>query len=649
MCGIAGIWHLDNKKLTTAKLQRFTDSLLHRGPDAGCYWIDNKRFLGLGHRRLSILDLSSDGNQPMSFDNGRYRIVYNGEVFNFLELRSELESRNYHFTTESDTEVILAAYDYWGHACLNKFNGMWAFAIWDNLKQSLFLARDRFGIKPLYYMYRPDQLFAFASETYSFKFLDGFTRNFNRGNLAYNIVDHFGLEAHGHTIFEDIYQLLPGHCMEFSYTISQVKQKRWWSTLSATMPVQENYERQVEHFRELFFDAVKLRLRSDVPVASALSGGLDSSSVYCALYHVMNNTTTKERIPANWQKAFVATFPGSSIDERRYAEQVINFTKGRVQYIEPDYSNLPKKIIDSTLLFDSIYLTPVIVAGEVYRTMNLQRIKVSLDGHGVDEMLFGYPGMLENVLKVRLNGSLPVDNDLLNTILDMYSPEDRNTIRTKLITQQGKSKTTIMRDIGRKITPARIKAMLSKYGIAGNEFGLALKKPLHSLSHESYQTSDLPAELRIPFEAFHTGILPTILRNFDRISMQHSIEIRMPFMDYRLVSFVFSLPFSSKVGAGFSKRIVRDAMKGFIPETIRARKWKVGFNAPMNEWFSGELSEFIRDEINSSAFIQSDVWNGKKVRRFAEKKIKEKSWTWDACISFWPILNAHLLILNNKP
>jgi asparagine synthase (glutamine-hydrolysing) len=141
--------------------------------------------------------------------------------------------------------------------------------------------------------------------------------------------------------------------------------------------------------------------------------------------------------------------------------------------------------------------------------------------------------------------------------------------------------------------------------------------------------------------------LPTILRNFDRISMQNSVEIRMPFMDYRLVSFAFSLPFSSKVGNGYSKRIVRDAMKGILPESIRTRKSKIGFNAPMKEWFSSELSEFILDEINSLTFIQSDIWNGNKVKQFAEKRIKDRSWTSDDCITFWPVLNAHLLLSPN--
>ena len=435
--------------------------------------------------------------------------------------------------------------------------------------------------------------------------------------------------------------------MEIKAGTTSIKQKRWWNTLAATSKVDVDYAQQVARFREIFFDSIKLRLRSDVPIASALSGGLDSSSVYCGIYHVMNSTAVHERTPDNWQQAFVATFPGTSLDERVYAEQVIEFTKGKVQYIEPDYSNLAEKIKQTTVLFDSIYLTPILAGSEVYSAMHQQKIKVSMDGHGVDEMLFGYPSMLEAIARSKQNGSMHIDEELLETILEMYSPSDRNSVKTNLTTASSKSASTIKK-IGRAIIPSGIKQLMNKAGLTGHRFGLINQQAIAALSDAPYRTEGMPVESRIPFEAFHTGILPTILRNFDRGSMQHSMEIRMPFMDYRLVSFIFSLPFQSKTGGGFSKRIVRDAMKNYIPESIRTRKWKVGLNAPMREWFSGELSEFISDEINSGSFLQSGVWNGKRVKAFAENRIRNRSWTWDDCIAFWPVLNAHILLSNNK-
>ncbi|HEU5164395.1 MAG TPA: asparagine synthase (glutamine-hydrolyzing) [Chitinophagaceae bacterium] len=648
MCGIAGIWYLSKKPLAKEKLIRFTDSLSHRGPDDGSYWIDRCGFLGLGHRKLSILDPSPLGNQPMPYANDRYRIVYNGEVFNFLELKRELEIKNYQFRTNTDTEVILAAYDCWGKDCLNKFNGMWAFAIWDELQQSLFLARDRFGIKPLYYTYKSHDTFAFASETYAFKFLDGFNREFNKKHLAINIADSFSLEGHGHTIYKNIFQVLPGHYLEINAKTIGIQQNRWWSTLSSTTEFSDNYFEQVEYFRELFFDAIKLRTPKVIPFASALSGGLDSSSIYCGIYHIMNNATAHGTMPDNWQKAFVATFPGTSIDERCYAEQVIEFTKGEVEYTVPDLTKLAQKIKDTTVLFDNIYLTPMLPICEIYSAMKRMKIKISMDGHGVDEMLFGYPSMMESIIQLKYNGSLHKHNDILETMLNMNSSHDRDLIRKRLTNNSYSGILSGIKSIAKKVLPDVVKQFLTKYRIAGNEFGINLNGRPYSLTNEPYNIENLSLEQRIPFQTFHITLLPTILRNFDRASMQSGIEIRMPFMDYRLVSFIFSIPFTSKVGDGHVKRIVKDAMKGIIPEAIRTRKWKVGFNAPMEEWFSGELKEFILDEINSSVFMHADVWNGNAVRQFAEKRIKEKSWTHDDCITFWPVLNAHLLISNNN-
>lgn len=647
MCGIVGIWHFDKRTLHREKLKSFADSLSHRGPDDGSYWIDNTATFGLGYRRLSILDLSPAGNQPMTYANARYKIVYNGEVFNFLELKRELEEKSYRFTTTSDTEVILAAYDCWGKDCLSKFNGMWAFAIWDETKQSLFIARDHFGIKPLFYLFNAGNIFAFASETYAFKFLDGFKRQFDKKKLAYNIADSFCLEAHGHTIFENLFQVLPGHYMEIQADTSAIKQKRWWNTLASIVQVKSDYSEQVSCFRELFFDSIRLRLRSDVPIASALSGGLDSSSVYCSIFHVMNGKTMPERTPDNWQQAFVATFPGTSIDEKAYAEEVIQFTNGKVEYIEPDFTNLAEKIKQETLLFDSIYLTPILALSEVYRAMHQQKFKVSMDGHGVDEMLFGYPSMLEAVLKSRHNGSVQIDKDLLETILQMYFPEERGGIKTNLTMRPSDQGVSTIKKIGRMVIPAGIQRLMNRAGLSGHPFGLINKERLPSLSDAPYETATMSNENRIAFEAFHTNMLPTILRNCDRISMQQSMEIRMPFIDHRIVSFIFSLPFRSKTADGFSKRIVRDAMKNYIPECIRTRKGKIGFNAPMPEWFSGKLSEFILDEISSASFLQSDVWNGKWVKAFAEGRIKNRSWTWDDCMAFWPVLNAHILLSGN--
>ena len=276
MCGIAGIWDFF-APIQAETLDRFTDSLAHRGPDGRGTFIDGG--LGLGHRRLSILDLSPAGANPMAYGmNGpRYQITYNGEVYNFLEIRAELMAKGYRFKSDTDTEVVVAAYAAWGPACLTRFNGMWAFAIWDSEEQKLFLARDRFGVKPLYVHTVPGRI-AFASEIKAFLELDGFIPDMNRdiaAKMAVAAPDCEGAEIE--TIMAGVKRLPPGHTLTIDRD-GNAKLEQWWSSAEHLPSVPARYEEQVEAFREIFFDAVRIRLRSDVAVGTCLSGGVDSSS-----------------------------------------------------------------------------------------------------------------------------------------------------------------------------------------------------------------------------------------------------------------------------------------------------------------------------------------------------------------------------------
>ncbi len=370
MCGISGIWHLDKQPISEEKITYFTNSLSHRGPDGKGVYIDNESQLALGHRRMSILDLSEKGKQPMSYANGRYWIVFNGEIFNFIELRRELINKGYGFDSDTDTEVILASWDYWGRDCLSKFNGMWAFAIWDSWGKSLFLARDRFAISPLYYVFIPNQLFAFASETIAFKYLEGFERQFDYQKVQHEIVENQYLDSLGHTIFENIYQIIGGHYLFIKPNQTCIQQKRWWNTLDNLVSVPEKYEDQVAQFKEIFDDACLLRLRSDVSIGTALSGGLDSSSIYCNINYLWQTAQNNiERLPAHWQKAYIAVFPNTSQDEKYFADQVIQYTQGACRYIYPNIKNLCDGLIETTLTFDHIYDSPILASLSVYRAM----------------------------------------------------------------------------------------------------------------------------------------------------------------------------------------------------------------------------------------------------------------------------------------
>lgn len=647
MCGIAGLWKC-SEDISSESFKKFLSALAHRGPDGEGIYIDETHRVGLGHRRLAILDLTDNARQPMSYLKRRYWITYNGEIFNFIELKEELKRLGYHFQSESDTEVILAAYDKWGEECQKKFNGMWALAIWDSEKKNLFLSRDRFGIKPLYYVYIPGTFFAFASETLAFKHLDGFKREFDPENLTNVLNNVFCLEGFGKTIFKNIFQVLPGHQILFSHE-SGIQQKRWWSTLEAGDAIPNLYEDQVKEFRELFTDACRIRMRSDVPLGSALSGGVDSSSVYCMIHDLMRRNAPSIRIPHDWQRAFIATFPGTSLDEAAYANDVIKFTGGQPNYIIPEYSELSESILKLTLQGDYIYLTPP-VGNAIYERMMHSGVKVSLDGHGVDEMLGGYPGLVEDafftVQSARLNDYA---NDILNIYLGMLPEATRDEALKHIVSSK---KNTIILKYPKMVIRVLPSCLQKKIRQVYTKIVLKNRNAAWLLHPEYLQDPDPDPETmkfmsrfdRSLYTNFHNDILPTILRNFDRSSMGNGIEIRMPFMDWRLVSFVFKLPQTSKIGGGFTKRILRDAMKDKMPENIRTRKSKIGLNAPMIEWFSHELKEFILKEVNSKEFLDSDIWNGPVIRDFVQQKMDAHSWTWDDCTRFWPYLNAHLLM-----
>lgn len=572
----------------------------------------------------------------MSFADNRYWISYNGEVFNFIELRAELKSKGYAFKTETDTEVILAAYHCWGIDALQKFNGMWAMAIWDTREQELFLARDRFGIKPLYYLYIPNSMFAFASETIAFKHLDNYQRKFDDNNVRLQLEDSTSLEGIGYTIFQNIFQLLPGHNMLVSKNGTPV-QKRWWNTLENLQAVPEKYEEQTEQFKSLLVDSLKLRLRSDVTVATGLSGGVDSSSVFCTLNYMMQHTKKRERIPANWQQAFVATFPGTLSDEEVYAKQVIDYTGLKGTFITLDESTLYNKIIDTTVKSDAILGTPIISAYMVYEAMRKNNVTVSMDGHGVDEMLYGYPWLVKAAYRYYYDkNDAKNTSDIEQIYIDLFYADAKSGIRTAF--KKGFPSRTFIQQIKNKIKHSPLRDIY--LAIKNNE----PVSVLPHLSDKPYNTSKLNSAEQNLFSVFHTSMLPTLMRNFDRASMLNGVEVRMPFMDYRLVQYVFSLPTSSKIGQGFTKRILRDAMRGLMPEAVRLRKLKIGLNAPMYDWYNYKLNQIILDEVNSSDFLNSPYWNGKEIAAFATQKTKTKTWQdSQECMVFWRHFNTHLL------
>lgn len=636
MCGISGIYNLNNTSVSLETLKRFTDSMIHRGPDGSGYELFDSETLGLGQRRLSILDLTEAGKQPMSYAEGRYWITYNGEIFNFIEIREELKQLGHSFNSETDTEVILAAYSQWGKACLEKFNGMWAFAIWDKQEKSLFLARDRFGIKPLYYSHVEGQFFAFASETIAFKNLEGFERQINKERLKEKVENL--LVGLGLTIYENIYQILPGHTLTFRVGQASIKQKRWYDIRQKIKVKNANtYDVNVKHFRQLFEDACKIRMRSDVPLASALSGGLDSSSVYSMVNQISIDTNNNDRQAIHHKKAVTVVFPGTDMDEKIYAEIVADkWGKENWVCVSNDLEHLSDEIEMVTKKFDTITGSPMNAIVKIYEGIRNENVIVSLDGHGVDEMLYGYRYMLDKLFYYYLEIENTEKAELIMEVLvNLYHQDNKEAVKNRLNSLVNKvivNKKSIKGKLRRllKIKKPKIDA-------------IKIPEQANLLSDELYDFNDFPYEQQILLNDFFIYSLPTFLRDFDRASMQKSVEIRMPFMDYRIVEFCFQLPIEHKLGMGFTKRILRDAMKGIVPQEILNRTYKVGISSPLVSWFYNELnSQTIRflktNQLNGCLKELNYPDNSFFIEHLENKTLSNKNAT-----QLWQAINYHII------
>jgi asparagine synthase (glutamine-hydrolysing) len=535
MCGVVGILEF-RQPIDETELDRFTDALSHRGPDGRGIFIDGK--LGLGHRRLAILDLSEAGKNPLPYggvDGKRYWITFNGEIYNFLELRRELEQLGHRFRTQTDTEVLVAAYAQWGEACLLRFNGMWAFAIWDTQERKLFLVRDRFGIKPLYYAHAGNR-FVFASELKAFPALKDFPIRLNEP-VVHRILGKQDYEGTTEETIMSGVQRLPEGSLLIVTPGGNLTIKRWWNTLDHVPEVPATYEAQVERFRELFLDAVKIRMRSDVAIGTCLSGGVDSSAVASAMaWNHRAGQNGLERCAEDWQHAFVADFPETTYDERSYADEVIKAIDAKPHYWVFDTDKAVNHVIDSVWTMEDISAALAVPVWCIYQEMRRRQVVVSLDGHGGDELLGGYMWYLN--------------------------------------------------------------------------------KPMNKFN-------------QLLYDSFHHKGLPGILRNFDRCSMAHGIEVRMPLMDWRLVAFAFGLPASAKVGAGYTKRILRDAVAGIMPDKICKRRNKIGFGAPLVEWYNGGLLPLVNKIVNHRLWLESPFWDGRGLREHILAKTSARAWTPD--------------------
>lgn len=594
MCGILGVYPSISADFFKASL----DTIAHRGPDD---WgiFENKDII-LGHRRLSIIDLSSSGHQPMGYgtlsdQSQRYQIVFNGEIYNYLEIRNELIAKGYIFHTQSDTEVILASYDCWREKCLDRFNGMWAFAIWDNKEHKLFLSRDRFGKKPLFYSFVKDTKglthFVFASEM---KAIYPFLKEINPHPNFTQMSSPRGLFNYEQTqdcLVEGIYRFPHSHYAYLNTEKNSLDFQRYYCILDHLHTPPSTYQEVIEKFKELFLDATRIRMRADVSLGTALSGGLDSSATICTMAHINQIQNTHK----DWQHAFVACFPNTPLDESKYAQSVVKYLGISATYLDINPTKYWNKIEEYFYLFEDLYLTSPVPMIATYQAVKQNGISVTLDGHGADELFSGYGHLTEALWDCGIN------TKLIFGVLDTL-----NQTRMVQLSNMQLCKEYIFYFF-KKI----IKKILGRNPISKD------------LNHPNFKKMDnFSQHLYI---IFYETILPTLLRNYDRYSMINSVEIRMPFMDHRIVEFVFSLPFYYKFDNGYTKKPIRDALQDIMPSDVVWRKSKIGFNSPILQWMQNEeknhgLKEWFLDISHSKNFTECKLIANPL---FLQKQIKD--------------------------
>lgn len=586
MCGIAGIISSNSFYIDLPRLKTMANSLAHRGPDGEGFWINARQEVGLAHRRLAIIDLSPLGAQPMHFAE-RYSIVYNGEIYNYIELRKELKKAGYHFFSNSDTEVILAAYDCYKEKCVQYFDGMFAFAIWDEAEQKLFAARDRFGEKPFFYCFEKN-LFIFGSEMKALWAAGVEKQPEMKMLLNYITLGYVQNPADkAQTFFRNIYALPPAHYLVFNKNASDLTIENYWD-IDKQAIIKISEEEAIDKFDKLFSSSITRRLRSDVPVGASLSGGLDSSSIIFYLSQQMRNA-------AHQYKTFSAVFPGFEHDESKYIEQISN------RFNVDSYTTVPSGI---QLIEDFEKLawhqeepfpsSSIYAQYKVFELAKKHNVKVLLDGQGADEILAGYHKYVhwylqEMVSRYRFTGSK----------------------KEKLLLQKNSVnfKWNVKNIIAAFLPSHASIALEKKEYLRIIHHGEVSKHLLSSLKGREWEGIHKPVVTKLNdilyFSTMQHG-LQELLRYSDRNAMAHGREVRLPFLSAELVQFIFSLPSRFKIQQGFTKSILRKLMDDKLPQNIVWRTDKIGYEPPQKQWMENQVMKDYIYEAKAK-LVKADI------------------------------------------
>jgi asparagine synthase (glutamine-hydrolysing) len=623
MCGLYGSIGLEPDP-------RRIDIVAHRGPDGRGFSVYESAAgpVVLGHRRLAIIDVTDAGLQPMSDASGRYELVFNGEIYNYIELREEMRAAGEVFTTQSDSEVLLRAFMLWGEAMLPRLRGMFSFLIWDRRDRRLFAARDRFGIKPLYLAIAPRSI-AFGSEIKQLLGLPGVTGRMNLARmhdfLASGMTDHTA-----ETLFEGVTQLRGGECItvDASHSGALAPQiRRWYAIQAGDLDLSEG--EAANRFRELLTQSVQLHLRSDVAVGSCLSGGLDSSSIVCLMSGMMGSGTGGEQV-----NTVSACYAEKYVDEKPFMDEVVAHAHTNPHFIYPRAEDVFQRASDITWHQDEPFgSTSIFAQWCVFEEAARVGVKVMLDGQGADEQLAGYHGAFSFYLsQLTRQGNLP---QLIRTLIER-----------------------------RKYHGTPIFEQLKRYAVPLLPQGLAamLRRQHHALTQNDWLGTDLirthgnadgamavanqslglppPTDLKsLCMSMTHASNLQMLLHWEDRNSMAHSIEARVPFLDHPLVEFNLALGNNHKIVGGDTKRVLRRAMGGILPENVKERRDKLGFATPEQSWFRGPLKGLVTEGVEACLARYPGLMNAAGVRALRDDMLEGRR---NVDASLWRIVNLGL-------
>ena len=619
MCGITGIFDTQGKRsINRDLLSRMNDSQTHRGPDQDGLHIEDG--VGLGHRRLSIIDLSS-GKQPLYNEDETVVVVYNGEIYNFQELAQELQAAGHTFRTRCDTEVIVHAWEQWGADCVKYFRGMFAFAIWDRNQETLFMARDRVGIKPLYYSILSNGQLLFASELKALMVHADLDQTID----ARAVEDYFayGYVPEPKTIFQNTFKLSPGHTLAIKRGQNIPAQQEYWDVpfkLAASIDEQEASEELIRHLRE----AVDIRLIAEVPLGAFLSGGVDSSAVVAMMAEINDSAVNTCSI----------SFGDPAFNEASYAQQVAEQyqTQHRVEQVDPDDFDLVTKLGE---LYDEPYADSS--AMPTYRLCELARknVTVALSGDGGDENFAGYRRYRWHHYEERVRALMPLGlrRPLFGMMGKLYPKADwaPKIFRAKTTfealardTSQGYlHSVSLLSDAQRKqLFSAHFKKELQGYN--------AVEVMRH---HAQRAPTDHPLSL-VQYLDFKTYLVGDILTKVDRASMAHSLEVRVPLLDHKFVEWISSLPPQLKLQGTEGKYIFKKSLQPYLSEDILYRK-KMGFAVPLASWFRGPLRERVQNAVLGEKLASTGIFEHKFLQQIVEQ---HQSGRRDYSAPIWSIL-----------